>query len=168
MKASRIVVSLPFALSALFASSAENLQIKVIEGQNSVNHIKTMSAVQPSIQVFDAQGAPVNGAEVTFLLPSAGPGASFKGWLRSEVVQTNQDGRATAVGLQPNREAGQFLIKVSAVSGSIRGSAMITQTNILKGPKPPKQKREPLPCVRSVFGVCLVRADQCNGFAAKR
>ena len=168
MKASRVVVSFLFAMGTLFASSAENLRINVIEGQNGVNHIKMRSGVQPTIQVLDADGTPVSGAEVTFFLPSAGPGASFKGWLRSEVVQTTQDGRATAVGLQPNREAGAFVIKVSAVSGSTRGSAMIMQTNVLKEAKPAKQKRQTLACVRSVFGVCVERSERCDGSGAKR
>ena len=77
MKASRVVVSFLFAMGTLFASSAENLRINVIEGQNGVNHIKMRSGVQPTIQVLDADGTPVSGAEVTFFLPSAGPGASF-------------------------------------------------------------------------------------------
>jgi hypothetical protein len=133
-----IAIILCIQLAIPISQAADTLQVKVIEGQEGVNRIKAQAAVQPVVEVSDEQGKPVAGAEVTFMLPVAGPGATFQGWLRSVVLQTGPDGRAAVTNLVPNNEEGRFRIKVNAVNGTARGSALITQTNTLNGPIDPK------------------------------
>lgn len=106
------------------------LKVNVLEGEGGKNNISTRTAVAPIIEVKDASDKPVPGAEVVFQLPMAGPGGSFNGWLKTQTVRTDDQGKATVAGYSPNTEAGRFNIKVTATMGSQTGSAVIGQSNI--------------------------------------
>ena len=73
------------------------------------------------------------GAEVVFQLPAVGPSGAFNGWLKTQTVRADEQGRATVSGYTPNTEAGRFNIKVTATSGSSTGSAVIAQVNTDNG-----------------------------------
>jgi hypothetical protein len=109
------------------------LKINVLEGEGMRNSIRNRSAVAPVVEVKDAADKAVVGAEVVFQLPLAGPGGIFNGWLRSQTVRTDENGKATVTGYTPNTEAGRYNIKVTATSGSQSGSAVIAQINVENG-----------------------------------
>lgn len=106
------------------------LKINVIEGEGARNSVKNRVAVAPVVEVKDATDKIVTGAEVVFQLPLAGPGGAFNGWLRTQTVRTDENGKATVSGYTPNTEAGRFNIKVTATMGSQTGSAVIAQINV--------------------------------------
>jgi hypothetical protein len=105
------------------------LRIDVVEGQGAINNITKGTAWEPIVQVVDEKGAPVQGATVTFLLPSDGAGASFTDDNKVLSVQTDESGRAVAKGMRPNTVAGPFEIHVTATDKGRSGSVVITQTN---------------------------------------
>lgn len=109
------------------------LKINILEGEGARNSIRNRSAVAPVVEVRDAADKPVSGAEVVFQLPLAGPGGVFNGWLRSQTIRTDENGKATVTGYTPNTEAGRYNIKVTATSGSQTGSAVIAQINVENG-----------------------------------
>lgn len=110
-----------------------SLKIVVVEGEGAINSIKSRTATQPVVEVRDENDKPVAGAAVVFQLPPAGPGGAFHGWLHSQEVKSDAQGRAIASGLTPNDEEGRFSIKVTATEGSRTGTAVITETNSSKG-----------------------------------
>ena len=46
-------------------------------------------------------------------------------------MTTDETGRATAGGMMPNTEPGEFFIDVTATSGSLKGGATIAQSNVM-------------------------------------
>jgi hypothetical protein len=108
---------------------ASPINIQVIEGQNAINNVNRNTTFEPVIEVQDAAGKPIAGASVTFILPSVGPGASFADGSKTLMIQTDATGRATARGLRPNRQTGQYEIRVTASHAGQSTSATITQTN---------------------------------------
>ena len=100
------------------------LKVNVLEGEGARNSVRNRTAVAPIVEVRDAAGKPMVGAEVVFQLPLAGPGGSFNGWLRSQTARTDESGKATVSGYVPNTEAGRYNIKVTATAGSQTGSAV--------------------------------------------
>lgn len=118
------------------APAKGTLTVNVLDGEGKQNSIKDQTGFAPVVEIKDEAGKPVVGAEVVFQLPLAGPGAVFNGWLRSQTVRSDTNGKATVTGYGPNAEAGSFTIKVSATSGSQTGSAVIHQSNIEIGTNP--------------------------------
>lgn len=109
------------------------LKLIVIEGEGAINNIRTRSATAPVVEVRDENDKPVAGAEVVFQLPPAGPGGVFHGWMRSQTVRSDAQGRAAANGYAPNDQAGRFNIKVTATLGNKTGSVVIGQSNAYRG-----------------------------------
>jgi hypothetical protein len=107
------------------------LKVAAIEGEGAKNNIRSRTATAPVVEVKDAQDKAVAGAEVIFQLPVVGPSGSFNGWLKTQTVRTDAQGRATVSGYAPNDEAGRFNIKVTATSGSENGTVIIAQANIV-------------------------------------
>jgi hypothetical protein len=110
------------------------LEITIIEGEGAKNNVRARTAVAPVVEVKDA-GKPVEGADVTVVLPAVGPSGNFHGWLKNQTVKTDAQGRAAVTGYQPNTEEGRFNIKVTATSGTKTGTAIISQSNV-SGPGP--------------------------------
>ncbi|MEZ5404093.1 MAG: hypothetical protein R2729_30720 [Bryobacteraceae bacterium] len=108
----------------------ETLKIAVVEGEGAKNNIRTRTGTAPVVEVKDEGDKPVAGAEVVFQLPMVGPSGVFNGWLNTQTVRTDEQGRAAATGFTPNSEAGRFNIKVTATSGTQKGTAVIAQSNI--------------------------------------
>src|SRR5262245_25627065 len=106
-----------------------DIKIVVVEGEGAVNNIRSRAATQPVVEVRDEQDKPIPGAEVVFQLPAAGPGGTFNGWMRTQTVRTNEQGRAGTSGLAPNDEEGRFNIKVTATHGTKSNSLVIAQSN---------------------------------------
>jgi hypothetical protein len=110
-------------------TSEPTLTIRFVEGQGAINNVNRGTAFEPVIEVLNRRGQPVAGASVTFTLPAVGPGGTFPDGGKSLVTRTDENGRATARGLRPNRLAGQFEIRVTATREGESTTAMLTQTN---------------------------------------
>ena len=111
------------------AAGAESIRIDILEGDGAINNIRLQRAKEPVIRVETETGAPVAGAVVHFLAPATGPGGTFLNGSASTTTQTDNEGRANAPGLRPNKIAGQFQIRVTASHLDQSASARITQTN---------------------------------------
>ena len=110
-------------------SAAGKISIQVVEGQNAINNISRNTAYEPVVEVQDASDRPIQGASVSFVLPSIGPGGLFADGSRTLIVQTDASGRAVARGLRPNNQVGQFEIRAVASFRGKSATVTITQTN---------------------------------------
>ena len=102
----------------------------VLEGEGAKNSIRSHTATAPVVEVKDADGKLLVGAEVVFQLPAVGPSGIFNGWLKTQTVRTDDLGRASANGYSPNFEAGRFNLKVTATMGTQTGQVIIAQSNV--------------------------------------
>ena len=112
------------------------IQLRVLEGEGAVYAIGSRATRGLTVQVTDESGKPVEGATVSFTLPIAGPGGTFKSGLRTEVLATQADGKAAIWGMQWNRLPGPFEIKITASKDQAR--AGIVSTQYLNNFGPPK------------------------------
>ncbi len=103
------------------------LQIRVIEGEGAVYGIGSRATRGVTIQVTDETGKPVEGARVSFRLPDSGAGGTFSTGGRTEIATTRSDGRAGVWGMQWNRTAGSFEIRITAEKGQARAGTVCSQ-----------------------------------------
>ncbi len=111
------------------AQDAAILQIRVLEGDGAIHALGSRSSRPLSVQVADETGRPVSGAAVSFRLPDEGPGGAFASGMRTEVVVTGADGRASVWGIQWNRAAGPFQVRITTVKGPSRAGAVSHSTS---------------------------------------
>lgn len=110
------------------SSPSRGLHILVLQGQDAVNSLPLGAAVSPAVQVFDYLGEPVEGAEVTFEVPAAGPGGLFDNQKNSFTTRTDARGQALAP-FTPNTLPGSFTIRVIARANEQTAEVIIRQTN---------------------------------------
>jgi hypothetical protein len=122
-------VSLLTVVTVAMAHPQGSISIRVLQGENAINSIRMRRGHDPVVQVVDANGEPVAGATVSFLLPASGASATFGDGGLSLTVQTDTKGMAIGRGLVPNRIEGQFHIRVTASRNGDAASASIAQTN---------------------------------------
>jgi len=103
------------------------LQIKVLEGEAVVHPPGARIAHPLTVEVTDEAGRPVAGAAVSFQLPPEGPSGLFSNGLRTDLVLTDESGRASIHSVQLNRTSGQFRIRITAVKEQARAGAVSTQ-----------------------------------------
>lgn len=103
------------------------VQLRVVEGEGSVYGVGSRATRGLTVQVTDETGKPVEGAAVSFRLPDEGPSGVFSSGLRTEVVTTKADGRATVWGMQWNKTPGPFEIRVTAVKDQARAGIVSAQ-----------------------------------------
>ena len=103
------------------------LQIRVIEGEGAVHVPGTRSSRPITVEITDETGRPVAGAAVSFHLPEDGPGGAFVNGLRTGVVITDANGRASLRGLQANRVPGRFQIRILASKEQARAGTVSFQ-----------------------------------------
>lgn len=107
------------------------LKITILDGEGSLNNIRERTAREPIVQVEDENHKPVAGALILFTIHGNGPaGATFANNLVTYQTTTDAAGRATAKGLQPNGQAGQITINVTATVGPVTASTTIHQMNV--------------------------------------
>lgn len=106
------------------------LNIEILEGDGAVNNIRQRVAREPIVQVTDENRKPIAGASVVFLLPNQGAGATFANGSRTLTVLTNNQGQAVARGIQANRLAGEYQMRVSASFQGQTASTSITMSNV--------------------------------------
>jgi hypothetical protein len=144
------------------------LKIVVVQGEGAVNNVRARTATQPVVEVRDENDKPVEGAEVVFQLPAAGPGGVFHGWMRNQTARTNAQGQAAASGFTPNEEAGRFNIKVTATTGKRTGTAVIAQSNAVNGTGSGAQAKKSRKHLWIAIGVIAAAAIVGGAVAASR
>jgi hypothetical protein len=121
------IFSVPLAASDADTASPVVIQLRVVEGDGAVYAVGSRATRGLAVQVTGETGKPVDAAAVSFQLPGDGPGGSFTGGGRTEIVTTKADGIATVWGMQWNRTPGVFEIKVTASKGQARAGVAVTQ-----------------------------------------
>ncbi len=111
----------------LAADQSVVLEIRTLEGEGAVQPAGRRVAAPLSVLVTDEIGRPVEGAAVTFRLPEEGPGGVFANGLKTEVMRTGPDGRATVQEIRWNRIVGPVRIRVTAVQGEARAGTIVHQ-----------------------------------------
>jgi hypothetical protein len=114
MKPACLAGALVLAYSCLAIAQVATLQIKILEGDGA-SYAPGARTTQPlSVQIADERGNPVGGAAVSFRLPDDGPGGLFANGLRTEIVITDPNGRATVRHLHLNNTPGEFSVRITA------------------------------------------------------
>jgi hypothetical protein len=114
-------------LLSLQANAAAIIQLRVLEGDGAVYAAGSRATRGVTVQVTDETGQPVEAAAVSFRLPEDGPGGAFDSGLRTEIVTTKADGRATVWGMRWNRTAGPFEVRITAAKGEARAGMVVSQ-----------------------------------------
>jgi hypothetical protein len=103
------------------------VQLKVVEGEGAMYRTGSRATRGLTVVVTDETGKPVQSAAVSFRLPDEGPSGVFNSGLRTEVVTTGPDGRATVWGMQWNKTGGPVQIRITAVKDLARAGIVCTQ-----------------------------------------
>jgi hypothetical protein len=108
------------------AADPSLLEIRVVEGDGASYVIGSRATRGVTVLVTDETGKPVDGAIVSYLLPSNGPGGTFTSGTRTEVLSTKADGRAVVWGMQWNNTPGPVEMRITAVKGAARAGTITT------------------------------------------
>jgi hypothetical protein len=103
------------------------VQLRVIEGEGAVYRTGTRATRGLTVLVTDEAGKPVDMAAVSFRLPDEGATGTFNSGLRTEIVTTGPDGRASVWGMQWNKTVGPVEIRVTAIKDQARAGIISTQ-----------------------------------------
>ena len=112
---------------AIPAKASVIVQLKVVEGDGAVHKAGTRAARGLTVLVTDESGKPVEHAAVSFRLPEEGPTGVFSSGLRTEVVTTGPEGRATVWGMQWNKSPGPVEVRITAIKDQARAGIISTQ-----------------------------------------
>lgn len=112
---------------AVPANASVIIQLKVVEGDGMVYRTGARAGRGLTVLVTDEAGKPVANAAVSFRLPDAGPSGLFSTGLRTEIVNTGADGRASVAGMQWNKTPGAVEIRITAVKDQARAGIITTQ-----------------------------------------
>jgi hypothetical protein len=116
--------ALAFAISA---NASVIVQLKVVDGDGATYRTGTRATRGLTVLVTDETGKPVDMAAVSFRLPDEGASGTFGSGLRTEIVTTGADGRATVWGMQWNKTPGPVEIRVTAIKEQARAGIISTQ-----------------------------------------
>ncbi|HTW64487.1 MAG TPA: hypothetical protein VME17_07725 [Bryobacteraceae bacterium] len=119
-----ICCALAFAFSA---NASVIVQLKVVDGEGVVYRTGTRATRGLTVLVTDETGKPVDMATVSFRLPDDGATGTFNSGLRTEIVTTGADGRATVWGMQWNKTPGPVEIRITAIKEQARAGIISTQ-----------------------------------------
>lgn len=103
------------------------VQLRVVDGDGATYQTGSRATRGLTVLVTDDAGQPVNMASVSFRLPEEGPSGTFNSGLRTEVVTTGPDGRASVWGMKWNNTAGPVQIHITAVKDTARAGIISTQ-----------------------------------------
>jgi hypothetical protein len=121
------------------------LQIRVVQGEGGVYAAGSRATHGVVVQVTDETGKPVESASVSFRLPENGPSGTFSSGGKTEIVNTNADGRAEVWGMQWGRATGSLELRITAAKGPTRGGVIcplyISDSAVLT----PTKDRDPAP-----------------------
>jgi hypothetical protein len=127
MKPALVARALVGAFPCLAIAQVATLQIKILEGDAAVHIAGSRSARPLAVQITDDLGRAVAGAAVSFRLPEEGPGGLFSNRLRTEVIVSDSNGRATIRNLQLNHMPGAFQIRITAATEEARAGTLSRQ-----------------------------------------
>jgi hypothetical protein len=111
---------------AVIGDASVIVQLKVVEGEGLTYRTGSRATRGITVLVTDENGQPVNMASVSFRLPDQGPSGAFNSGLRTEVVTTGPDGRASIWGMQWNKTPGPVDIRITAVKDQARAGIIST------------------------------------------
>jgi hypothetical protein len=114
---------LAFAVSA---NASVIVQLRVVEGEGVTYRTGARATRGLTVLVTDEAGQPVDMASVSFRLPDQGATGTFNSGLRTEVVTTGPDGRASIWGMQWNKTPGPVQIRITAVKDLARAGIIST------------------------------------------
>ena len=117
-----LVTWLPIQAAA--AGDPAVLQIRIVEGEDAAYALGSRSTRGVTVEVTDESGRPVEGATVSFRLPEEGPGGAFANGSKTEIATSRPDGRAGVWGMQWNRTAGSFELRITAAKGQARAGTV--------------------------------------------
>lgn len=113
------------------------LNIIVVQGEGSINHVRQAAATDPVIRVEDQNHNPIAAATVTFTLPTEGATGHFGNGGKMLLVTTDAQGKATAAGLKVNEYPGKLAIHVDVSYRGLSARTNITQFD--EGPPVPEK-----------------------------
>jgi len=122
----RLIVSSSLAF-AVCANASVIVQVRVVEGEGATYRTGSRATRGITVLVTDEAGQPVNMASVSFRLPDQGATGTFNSGLRTEVVTTGPDGRASVWGMQWNKTPGTVQVRITAVQDQARAGIISTQ-----------------------------------------
>ena len=108
------------------ANASVIVQLKIVDGEGAVYQTGSHAARGLTVLVTDETGKPVSNAAVSFKLPDEGSSGVFGSGLRTQVVTTGADGRATVLGMQWNKTPGPVEIHITAVKDQARAGLIST------------------------------------------
>lgn len=114
-------------LPALAGAQALVLEIRTLDGEGAVQPAGGRVRAPFAVLVMDETGRPVEGAAVTFRLPEEGASGVFSNGLKTEVMRTGPDGRATVREVRWNRVPGPVRIRITALKDQARAGTVVTQ-----------------------------------------
>jgi hypothetical protein len=100
------------------------LNIRIVEGEGQAYAPGSRATRGITVEITDESGTPVEAATVTFRLPEEGPGGAFTNGAKTEIATTRPDGRAGVWGMQWNRTAGSFEVRITAARGQARAGTV--------------------------------------------
>lgn len=112
---------------AVSANASLIVQLKIIDGEGMVYHTGARATRGLTVLVTDETGKPVENASVSFRLPEDGATGVFSTGLRTEVVSTGSDGRASVWGMQWSKTPGAVEVRVTAAKDQARAGIVATQ-----------------------------------------
>jgi len=112
---------------AVSVNASVIVQLRVIEGEGITYRTGTRATRGLTVLVTDESGRPLDMASVSFRLPDQGATGTFSSGLRTEVVTTGPDGRASVWGMQWNKTSGTVQIHITAVKEQARAGIVSTQ-----------------------------------------
>ncbi len=123
-----LFLAVTFAMTFTVGAQPAALHVTLIEGEGAVYPAGSRATRGLTVKVTDETGRPVEGATVSFSLPSDGPVGVFASGARTEIATTHADGGAAVWGMQWNRMPGPFGILITAVKGAARGGVTCSQS----------------------------------------
>jgi hypothetical protein len=100
------------------------LQIRIVEGDGAVYALGSRATRGITVEVTNETGKPMDGVSITFQLPDEGASGSFPNASKSQIATTGSDGRASVWGMQWNRTAGSFEVRITATKGDARAGTV--------------------------------------------
>ncbi|MBS1873888.1 MAG: hypothetical protein JSU00_11795 [Acidobacteria bacterium] len=103
------------------------LNLKIVEGDGMKYAPGSRASRGITVEVTDETGRPVSGVAVSFQLPEDGPSGTFINGGRTEIVNTQTDGRASVWGMRWNKLTGAVSIRITAAKEGVRAGLIGTQ-----------------------------------------
>jgi hypothetical protein len=103
------------------------LQLQVLEGESAVQKAGARSPRPITVQVTDETGRPVENVAVSFRLPEEQVTGLFASGLRTEIVVSGADGRASIWGIHWGVAPGPVRIRVTAAKDQARAGTVVNQ-----------------------------------------